>query len=168
MIHFEELIYVSINMRAKIVEQHHNFRIYEHPEVSKIMKHIRRNYYFPRMKKLIKKHIAVCIECNQNKHFRHKSYENMRTSTISDRAWKFIALNFIMKLSKFKKFMIEACYDAVLIITDKLTKYCYFIAYNEAFTAKNLTYMFLKMIVSQHGISKKIISNRNKLFKSKF
>ena len=64
--------------------------------------------------------------------------------------------------------MIEACYDAILIITNKLTKYCYFIVYNEAFTAKDLAYMFFKMIMNQHGISEEIISNRDKLFKFKF
>ena len=168
MIHFEGLVYVPISVRTKIVKQHHNFRIYEHSGVGKIMEHIRKNYYFPGMRKLVEKHIAVCIECNQNKHFRHKSYEDMRISMISNRAWKFIALNFIMKLSKFRKFMTEAYYDAVLIITDRLTKYCYFIAYNEAFTAEDLAYIFLKMIISQHGISEEIISNRDKLFKSKF
>ena len=64
--------------------------------------------------------------------------------------------------------MIEACYDVILIITDRLTKCCYFIVYNEAFTAEDLAYMFFKMIVSQHDISKEIISNRDKLFKFKF
>ena len=155
-------------MKTKIVEQHHNSRIYGHSGVGKTMKHIRKNYYFPGMRKLVEKHIAVCIECNQNKHFRHKSYEDMRTSTISDRAWKFIVLDFIMKLSKFKEFMTKTCYDAILIITNKLTKYCYFIAYNETFTAEDLAYMFLKMIMNQHGISEEIISDKDKLFKFKF
>ena len=85
-IHFEELMYISINLKAEIIKQHHNFRIYEHPGVDKIMKHIRKNYYFPGIKKLIKKHIVACIKYNQNKHFRHKLYKNMRISTISNRA----------------------------------------------------------------------------------
>ena len=64
--------------------------------------------------------------------------------------------------------MIETCYDAILIITNRLTKYCYFLAYNEAFTAEDLAYMFFKIIINQHDISEKIISNKDKLFKSKF
>ena len=79
-------MYISINLKTKVIKQHHDFRIYEHPEVDKIMKHIQKNYYFPEIKKMIKKHIAVCVKCNQNKHFRHKSYKDMRISTISERA----------------------------------------------------------------------------------
>ena len=77
---------VSINLKTKVIKQHHDSRIYKHPRVDKIMKHIQKNYYFSRMRKIVKKHIAICIECNQNKHFRYKSYENMRISTISNRA----------------------------------------------------------------------------------
>ena len=64
--------------------------------------------------------------------------------------------------------MIEAYYDFILIITNRLIKHYYFIAYNEIFTAKNLIYMFLRVIVNQHDISEKIISDRDKLFKFKF
>lgn len=167
-IHFEGLVYVPTNLRQKVVEQHHDPRIYGHPGVGKTMEHVRRNYYFPGMRKSVEKHIAVCIECNQNKHARHKPYGDMRTPTIPERAWKSIALDFIVKLPKSKEPMTGAYYDAILVITDRLTKYCYFIAYNEASTAEDLAYMFLKTVVSQHGISEEIISDRDKLFKSKF
>ena len=59
-------------------------------------------------------------------------------------------------------------YDSILIVTDRLIKYCYFIAYQKASTTENLIYTFLKIIVFKHEISNEIISNRDKLFKSKF
>ena len=52
--------------------------------------------------------------------------------------------------------MIEVCYDAILIITNRLTKYYYFIAYNEAFTAEDLVYIFFKIIINQYNILKKL------------
>jgi len=77
-------------------------------------------------------------------------------------------LNFIVKLSKSKKKVIETMYDSILIITDRLIKYEYFLSYKKATFAKDLIYTFLRMIVANHELSDEIISNRNKLFTLKF
>jgi len=54
------------------------------------------------------------------------------------------------------------------MITDRLIKYEYFLSYKEATFAEDLTYTFLRMIVANHELSDEIISNKNKLFTSKF
>ncbi len=54
------------------------------------------------------------------------------------------------------------------MITDKLIKYEYFLSYKKATFTKDLTYMFLRMIVANHDLSDEIISNKDKLFTSKF
>jgi len=77
-------------------------------------------------------------------------------------------LNFIVKLSKSKKRVIETTYDSILIITDRLIKYEYFLPYKKATFAEDLTYTFLKTIVANHELSDEIISDRDKLFTSKF
>jgi len=59
-------------------------------------------------------------------------------------------------------------YDFILIITDRLIKYEYFLSYKKATFAKDLTYTFLKMIVANYELSDEIISNRDKLFTLKF
>jgi len=77
-------------------------------------------------------------------------------------------LNFIVKLSKSKERIIEAMYDSILIITDRLIKYEYFLSYKKATFAEDLTYTFLRTIVANHELSDEIILNRDKLFTSKF
>ncbi len=77
-------------------------------------------------------------------------------------------MNFIVKLSKSKKRVIETTYDSILIITDRLIKYEYFLSYKKATFAEDLTYTFLRTIVANHELSDEIISNRNKLFTLKF
>jgi len=54
------------------------------------------------------------------------------------------------------------------MITDRLIKYKYFLSYKKATFAKDLTYMFLRMIVANHELSDEIISNKDKLFTLKF
>jgi hypothetical protein len=64
--------------------------------------------------------------------------------------------------------MTKVKYDNILIITDRLTKYTYFINYLESLNAEDLAYTFLRMIFANHGMLETIISDRDKLFTSKF
>lgn len=77
-------------------------------------------------------------------------------------------MDFITKLPKSKESMTETIYDAIMVIVDKLTKYAYFLPYCEFSIAEELAYAIIKVIVSQHGLPRKIISDRDKLFTSKF
>jgi len=77
-------------------------------------------------------------------------------------------LNFIIKLSKSKERVTRTTYDSILIVTNKLIKYEYFLSYKKATFAEDLTYTFLRMIVANYELSDEIILNRDKLFTSKF
>jgi hypothetical protein len=79
-----------------------------------------------------------------------------------------MAMNFIVKLPPFVKSITEVVFDLILVITDRLTKYGYFIPYKESSLAEELAYAFNKHIIGNYGISKKIISDKDKLFTFKF
>jgi hypothetical protein len=64
--------------------------------------------------------------------------------------------------------MIKVVFDLILVVTDRLTKYGYFILYKESLLAEELAYAFNKHIIGNYGISKKIISDRDKLFTLRF
>jgi hypothetical protein len=64
--------------------------------------------------------------------------------------------------------IIEVVFDSILIVTDRLTKYGYFILYKESLLVEELAYAFNKHIIGNYEISKKIISDRDKLFTSRF
>jgi hypothetical protein len=59
-------------------------------------------------------------------------------------------------------------YDSIMVVTDRLTKYAYFIPYLESFLAKDLAYIFHKYVMANYRFSQRIISNRDKLFTSRF
>ncbi len=75
---------------------------------------------------------------------------------------------FIVKLLKSKERVMKTTYNFILMITDKLIKYEYFLSYKKATFAEDLTYIFLRMIVTNHELSDEIISNKDKLFTLKF
>jgi hypothetical protein len=79
-----------------------------------------------------------------------------------------VALNFIIKLLPSEELIIEVVFDFILVITDRLIKYGYFISYKESLSAEELAYAFNKHIIGNHEILKKIINDRDKLFTLRF
>ena len=77
-------------------------------------------------------------------------------------------MDFIVKLPKSKEPTDKTPFDSIVVINDTLTKYAYFLPWRETSTAEVLAYVFVRAVVSQHGTPQEIISDRDKLFTSKF
>ena len=120
------------------------------------------------MRKYVEEEIKKCADCQRNKTARHKPYGLIHSPKAPTGAWKSITLDFIVKLSAFKEIIIGVIYDSVLVIINRLTKYAYFIPYKEGSTAEDLVYAFNKNVIANYGILEEIISDRDKLFTSKF
>jgi hypothetical protein len=77
-------------------------------------------------------------------------------------------MNFITKLFKSTNSATGERYDSILIMIDKLIKYSHIIACKEKFTAEQLKYIVLNRLIRYHDISKRLISDRDKLFTSNY
>ena len=77
-------------------------------------------------------------------------------------------INFIMKLSSSKNSAWKVQFNSILTIVNRLTKYMMFISFKKTATAPVLTYIILQELVSNHELSKEFITDRDKLFMSKF
>src|SRR5204862_5401017 len=77
-------------------------------------------------------------------------------------------MNFIIKLSKFKKSTIKFKYDSIMIVMNKFTKRTYFISFHEKMKAEKVVYLFKQYIIANHKVSIEVISDRNTKFQSKF
>jgi hypothetical protein len=82
--------------------------------------------------------------------------------------WQDVTLDFVTKLSLFKKLIIGVIYDSIMVIINRLTKYAYFISYLENSSAENLAYIFYKHVMANHRFLQRIINNKDKLFTSRF
>ena len=64
---------------------------------------------------------------------------------------------------------VTACgYDSILIVVDHLSKLVYFIPCKEAITAEEMAQLFLSVVVAEHVMPQKLISDRNSHFLSQF
>jgi hypothetical protein len=64
--------------------------------------------------------------------------------------WQDVVLDFVTKLSLFKELMTGVIYDSIIIVTDRFTKYAYFIPYLENFLAEDLAYIFYKYVIANY------------------
>ena len=73
-------------------------------------------------------------------------------------------MNFIIKLSKSKNSTNEKAYDAILVMINRLTKYCHIVFFQETYNVEQLKYIMLNRLIRYQKISKELINNKDKFF----
>jgi hypothetical protein len=65
--------------------------------------------------------------------------------------WQDVVLDFVIKLPLFRELITGVIYDFIMVVTDRLTKYVYFIPYFKSFLAEDLAYIFHKYVMANYG-----------------
>ena len=116
------------------------------------------------MRQRIETYIKKCLNYQQNKHVIHVKYDEIQYMKSSKSSWDKVFMNFIIKLSKLKNSTNEKTYDAILVMINRLTKYCHIILFKEIYNVKQLKYVMLNRLVQYQEISKEFINDKDKLF----
>ena len=168
LLRFKGLVYIPTALRKEFVREQHSLPAHGHQGIARTFERLARDYYFPGMRKHVETVVSECDICNKSKSSRHAPYGLLQPPPTLGKAWHSIAFDFIVKLPASQEPMTKVTYDSIWVVTDRLTKYGHFVPYKESSTAEDLAYIFLKTVVSQHGLPGEIISDRDKLFASKF
>jgi len=152
----------------ELIQVCHDSRADEHLEVKRTKDLIQRRHNISDLKNQITEYIARCNSCRRNKIQRDKRYDRVTQLDALNVPWESVTMNFITKLLTSKNLAWEVKFDSILTIVDRLTKYTMFISFKETATASVLTYTILQELVSNHRLSKEFITDRDKLFTSKF
>ncbi len=165
---FQKRVYVPTGIRKELVQHEHGLPAHGHQGNRKTLQRISQVYYFPGIRNVVKEVVKNCDTCIRSKAARHAPYGQLQSPNTPSQPWKSIAMDFVVKLPPSKDKWTGQEYDSILVINDRLTKYAYMIPYKEASTAEDLANVFLRTIVANHGTPDEIISDRDKLFTSKF
>lgn len=158
----------SNELRLRILREKHDHPTAGHPGYKKTYELIRREFYWPLMRKFISDYCTSCDICSRAKPSRHKPYALIKFLPIPFRPWESISLDFIVELPISISDLDGNTYDAILVIVDRLTKMSIFIPTTGKLDAKGLARLYILHVFSKHGIPTDIVSDRGTLFTSNF
>ncbi|GJR99988.1 putative reverse transcriptase domain-containing protein [Tanacetum coccineum] len=115
------------------------------------------------MKAIIAGYVSKCLTCSRVKAECQKPSGLLVQPEIPMWKWERITMDFVTKLPK-----TSTGHDAIWVIVDRLTKSSHFIPIRATDSMETLTRLYIKEIVSRHGVPISIISDRDSHFTSRF
>ena len=115
------------------------------------------------MKADIATYVSKCLTCARVKIEYQKPSGLLQQPELPMWKWKNISMDFITGLPKTP----TGC-DTIWVIVDRLTKSAHFLAIKETDKMERLTRIYMKEVVSRHGVPVSIISDRDSRFTSHF
>nr|GEV74098.1 reverse transcriptase domain-containing protein [Tanacetum cinerariifolium]GEW20792.1 reverse transcriptase domain-containing protein [Tanacetum cinerariifolium] len=124
---------------------------------------LKKLYWWPNMKAITAEYVGKCLTCSRVKSECQKPSDLLIESEIPTCEWERITMDFVTKLPK-----TSSGHDTIWVIVDRLTKSAHFISIKEIDSMETLTRLYIKEIVSRHGVLISIISDRDSHFTSRF
>ncbi|GJV41211.1 hypothetical protein Tco_1419651 [Tanacetum coccineum] len=151
------------NLRDLIMHESHKSKYSIHPGFDKMYQDLKKLYWWPNMKAIIAEYVGKCLTCSRVKAECQKPSGLLVQPEIPMWKWERITMDFITKLPKTSN-----GHDTIWVIVDRLTKSAHFIPTRETDSMETLTRLYIKEIVSRHGMPISIISDRDSHFTSRF
>nr|GEX43565.1 putative reverse transcriptase domain-containing protein [Tanacetum cinerariifolium] len=120
-------------------------------------------YWWPNMKANIATYVSKCLTCSKVKAEHQKPSGLLVQPEIPEWKWEKITMDFITKLPKTAN-----GYDTIWVIVDRLTKTTYFLTMRKTNPIEKLKKLYMKEVVTRHGVPVSIIFDRDGRFTSLF
>lgn len=150
-------------LREEIIGLNHALSFTGHVGRRKTLDLISRTFYWKGMTEDVNKYIDRCFSCQSNKSSNKKTAGLYQPVEIPDRPWDCISVDFVVALPT-----TEQGHDAMVVFVDKLTKYVHVAPTTTTATAADFATIFMDVIFRNHGLPKKIVSDRDSKFTGKF
>ena len=162
--YMEEMIYIPNNkkLKKKILQENHNSVDVEHPGQQRMIELLKQNYWWPGLKEDVKKSMQGCFKCQQNKVQHQKKLEELYPLKILQEPWQEISINIIEPLPRSNRM------DAIVVIMDQFTKMIWLKAITTNISAEGIVKIYRDEIWKLHRVPKKILSDRDPQFASRF
>ncbi|GKA04223.1 putative nucleotidyltransferase, ribonuclease H [Tanacetum coccineum] len=150
------------NLRDLIMHESHKLKYSIHSGFDKMYQDLKKLYWWPKLKAIIAEYVGKCLTCSRVKAECHKPSGLIVQPKIPMWKWERITMDFITKPPKTSN-----GHDTIWVIVDRLTKSAHFIPTQETDSMETLTRVYIKEIVSRHGVPISIISDRDSHFTSR-
>jgi hypothetical protein len=129
----------------------------------KTYKALRDSFYWPKMRRDLEEgYIPGCADCQRNKARTTRPFGPLHPLPIPDARCDSVAIDFIGPLPK------DGIFDTILTITDRLGSEIRILPTTSTLTAEQLAKLFFDSWYCENGLPLDIVSDRDKLFLSRF
>ncbi|WPJ61302.1 hypothetical protein SMAC4_13436 [Sordaria macrospora] len=139
-----------------------------HAGMAHTIARVQETFGFAGMKDVITEVLHECEICHKTKANRHKPYGLLEPLPVSEGPWQCVTMDFITKLPVSRDPATGIEYDSILVVVDRFTKFAYFLPFREDTGAEQLGHILIRHITSNHGWPKELVTDRDKLFSSRF
>ncbi|GKE99455.1 putative reverse transcriptase domain-containing protein [Tanacetum coccineum] len=151
------------DLRTVIMHESHKSKYCIHLGSDKMYQDMKKLYWWPNMKADIATYVSKCLTCAKVKAEHQRPSGLLVQPKIPKWKWDNITMDFVMKLPKSSQ-----GYDTIWVIVDRLTKSAIFVPIRETDPLDKLARIYLKEVVTRHGIPVSIICDRDPWFASNF
>nr|GFB38248.1 putative reverse transcriptase domain-containing protein [Tanacetum cinerariifolium] len=151
------------DLRTVIMHDSHKLKYSIHPGSDKMYQDMKKLYWWPNMKADIATYVSKCLVCVKVKAKHQKPSGLLVQPKIPEWKWDNITMDVVTKLPKSSQ-----GYDTIWVVVDRLTKSTIFTLIRETDPMDKLERIYLKEVVTRHGIPVSIISDRDSRFASNF
>jgi hypothetical protein len=154
------------DLKRGVIHYFHDTPSSGNPGITNMYELAKRDVWWPNMKQDVEQYVEGCAICQANKANRSPLRPGLAPITPEHSLpFQTVAMDFITKLPKSGK----REYDTILTITDHdCTKAAIVIPCHETITAEGVAFLYLCHVYPRFSIPKKIISDRDTRFTSKF
>src|SRR3984885_591898 len=152
------------NLKRGVIHFFHDTPLAGHPGIGNTYELAKRDVWWPNMKQDIEQYVKGCTACQANKaNTRPLKPAMIPIAPEHSLPFQTVAMDFITKLP------LSGGFDMILTITDHdCTKAAILIPCNESITAEGVAALWLRYVFPRFGIPRKIISDHDTRFTSKF
>ncbi|GJS09457.1 putative reverse transcriptase domain-containing protein [Tanacetum coccineum] len=151
------------DLRTVIKHESHKTKYFIHPGSDKIYQDMKKLYWWPNMKADIATYVSKCLTCIKVKTEHLRPSGLLVQPEIPQWKWDNITMDFVTKLPKSSQ-----GYDIICVVVDRLTKSAIFTPMRETDSMERLARIYLKEVVTRHGIHVLVICDRDPRFASNF
>jgi len=149
-------------LKAQLLRNYHESPVAGHIGRNKTYELLSREYYWPRMYDYVARWLRNCHTCRRAVPSREAYQGVLKPLPVPDRAWRDVTVDFVVQLPKSNR------YDAVMTVTDRLTKMKHLIPCYTTCNAEDAATLFLQHVWKLHGLPNSVVSDRGPQFTSEF
>ena len=150
------------SIKRKILQLYHDSPMAGHQGVTGTSEQVARGYYWLNMNEYISDYVGGCRTCQMAKKKSIKAHGKLRPLETPEGPWQWTESDLVGPLppSKGK--------NAIYVVTDRFTKYAYFIPCTDKETAQSLAKLHERYVWSQEGLPKIHSTDRGPQFNAEF